>query len=62
MTDIITFRPTYEIEHALEVIEDYLRKNSPPGVRVNRTSAIWYAIETAALRIEMEEHNATQPA
>ena len=51
----ISFNATREHREALDAIQEYLRRNSPPEVTVTRSWALWYAIETTATRIRQEE-------
>ena len=53
---MISFRPTPKDEHALETIQEYLTMHYPPGVKINRSDAIRYAIQMAEIDIRKEWH------
>ena len=55
---MISFRPDEKTEQALQEIVYYLQTQRL-GVMVNRSDAIRYAIETAAINIEQEKAKAT---
>ena len=58
---MISFRPTPSDEHAIEVIQEYLQCKYPPGITINRTDAIRYALQMAEIGITQEYQKETEP-
>jgi len=53
-TKSIHARITSQEANDLEIILEYLKRNTPHGIVVNQTAAIAYAITMAAIQIRQE--------